>query len=154
FRLKTNSGTDTITDYSDNTDKIGFLGSAVTGGITFDTTIPNSVGQQLNSSDYHTRASVSQINTNDNDGVDVITNAQTTTQIQTSTGGNNSNNLYIIVFNSITNHGEIWFDTNWNDTANRIQVATLSNVTTLAGVTAITASDIVVYDTTLGPAGM
>ena len=60
----------------------------------------------------------------------------------------------MIVFNSTTSKGEIWFDTNWNDTANRVQVATLNNVTTLAGVTAITNTDIVVYDSTLGPAGV
>ena len=63
-------------------------------------------------------------------------------------------NTYAIVFNSTTGKGEIWFDTDWSNTANRVQVATLNNVTTLAGVTAITASDIVVYDSTLGPAGI
>ena len=58
------------------------------------------------------------------------------------------------MFNSTTGHGEIWFDTDWSTSGSRVQVATLNNVTSLAGVTAITNTDIVVYDGTLGPAGV
>ena len=154
FRLRTNGGTDTINDYTDNTDKIGFLGGAVTGGFTFGNTAASSAGTTLNANDLTTRNSISNINNNDDNQVDVIdSNAQTTTQITNDTG-NAGTNLYVIVFNSTTAKGEIWFDTDWSDTANRVQVATLNNVTTLAGIAAITASDIVVYDSTLGPAGV
>src|SRR5207237_1418386 len=89
----------------------------------------------------------------DDNHVDVISAAQTTSNITTNTGGS-ATNTYVVVFNSTTGKGEVWFDTDWSNTANRVQVATLSNITTLAGVTAITATDIVVYDSTLGPAGV
>ncbi|MBV7515346.1 VCBS domain-containing protein [Pseudomonas sp. PDM25] len=153
FRLRTNGGTDTITDYTDNTDKIGFLGGAVTGGVGF-TTVGSSSGTALLSADFQTRNSISNININDDNKIDVIdSSSQTTAQITTGTGGG-ATNTYVIVFNSTTGKGEIWFDTDWSNTASRVQVATLNNVTTLAGVANITASDIVVHDNTFGPAGI
>jgi Ca2+-binding RTX toxin-like protein len=152
FRLRTNSDTDTITDYTDNVDKIGFLKGG-TGGVNFGT-VASSGGTALAGGDFDTRNTISNINTNDDNHVDVINNSsQTTAQITGDTGGT-ATNTYAIVFNSTTGKGEIWFDTDWNNTANRVQVATLNNITTLAGVAAITASDIVVYDSTLGPAGV
>ena len=50
--------------------------------------------------------------------------------------------------------GEIWFDSDWHDTGSRVKIATLDNITTLAGITAITNTDIVVYDSTISPAGI
>ena len=47
--------------------------------------------------------------------------------------------------------GQIWFDTNWNDTGNRTLVATLSNITTFGQLTAINASDITVYSGAVDP---
>ncbi|WKY29861.1 VCBS domain-containing protein [Pseudomonas donghuensis] len=153
FRLRTNGGTDTITDYTDNIDKIGFLGGAVTGGVGF-TTAGSSAGTALLSADFQTRNSISNINNNDDNKIDLIdASSQTTSQITTGTGGG-ATNTYVIVFNSTTGKGEIWFDTDWSNTASRVQVATLNNVTTLAGVANITASDIVVHDSILGPAGV
>ncbi|MCE6981523.1 type I secretion C-terminal target domain-containing protein, partial [Pseudomonas frederiksbergensis] len=153
FRLRTNGGTDTITDYTDSTDKIGFLDGAGTGGVNF-TTVGSSAGTTLLATDFQTRNSINNINNNDDNKVDVIdANSQTTSQITTGTGGG-ATNTYVIVFNSTTGKGEIWFDTDWSNTASRVQVATLNNVTTLAGVANITASDIVVHDSTLGPAGV
>ena len=154
FRLRTNSGTDTITDYADNTDKIGFLGGAGTGGVNFTNTTATANGAVLNASDFTSRTSIANIQSTDDNHVDVISTAQTSAQIAATTAS--ANNLYVIVFNSTSGRGEIWFDSDWsnNTGADRIKVATLNNVTTLAGVTAITASDIVVYDSTLGPAGI
>jgi hypothetical protein len=154
FRLRTNGGNDKVTDYTDDTDKIAFLGSAVAGGFIFGNTTATSSGATISSNDFNTRNSISNINVNDDNQVDVInSSAQTTAQITGDLGGN-ATNLYVIVFNTTTGRGEIWFDTNWNDTTNRVQVATLDNVTTLAGVAAITASDIVIYDSTVAPAGV
>jgi hypothetical protein len=42
------------------------------------------------------------------------------------------------VFNSTTGRAELWYDTDWSDAANRVKLATLDNVTTLAGTVAIT----------------
>jgi VCBS repeat-containing protein len=152
FRLRTNGGMDTITDYTDNSDKIGLLGGAVTGGVGFQT-VGSSAGTTLLAADFQTRNTISTINNPDDNSVVVIQNAQTTSDITTSNPGN-ATNTYAIVFNSTTGKGEIWFDSDWNDVGSRVQVATLNNVTSLAGITAITASDIVVYDSTFGPAGV
>ncbi|UQR61116.1 VCBS domain-containing protein [Bradyrhizobium sp. C-145] len=154
FRLQTNGGTDVITDYTQGTDKIGLLGGAALGGVSFTNTSASAAGTTLNSGDFNnTRTSIAGINAADDNHVDVLTSSQTTSNITTNNGGA-ATNAYVIVFNSTTGHGEIWFDTDWSNTANRVQVATLSNIMTLAGVTAITNTDLVVYDSTLGPAGV
>ena len=74
----------------------------------------------------------------------MINAAQTATEIAAAT--NAATNSYVVVFNSTSGHGEIWFDTDWSSTGSRTQVATLDNITTLAQLTAITASDIVAYN--------
>ena len=150
FRLKSNGGVDAIADYTDGQDKIGFLdnGTTLGGSVNFANTVGSPVGTALNALDFdNTRTSVAALNAADNDQVVVLTNAQTTAQLSTGTaaGGTDPNNVYVIAFNSDTARGEIWYDTDWDDAAGRVQIATLSNVNSLAGVTAITASDIVVY---------
>ena len=155
FRLRTNSGTNTITDFTMGTDKIGFLdtGSTGSGSVNFANTTGTAAGTALNASDFLTHANVSDISNSDDNSIIEITNAQTTGAIQTTTisGGGSPINDFIVVFNSTTGRGEIWFDTDWSNTANRVQIATLDNVTTLAQLTAITASDIVVYNSAVDP---
>nr|QIG91066.1 hypothetical protein G6P99_00015 [Bradyrhizobium sp. 6(2017)] len=154
FRLRTDKGTDTITDYTDNTDKIGFLGGAVAGGFTFGNTVASSGGTTLSASDLTQRATISAISgANDDNQVIVITGSQNNSAITTTTVSG-ATNLYVIVLDSTTGKGEIWFDSDWGDTANRVQVATLNNVTTTAAVTAITNTDIVVYNGSVSPAGI
>jgi hypothetical protein len=75
----------------------------------------------------------------------------TTANILAGDAGDNATNTYVIVFNDELDIGQIWFDTNWNDTGNRVLVANLSNITTLAQLTAITASDIIVYNNAADP---
>jgi hypothetical protein len=61
----------------------------------------------------------------------------------------------VVIFNSETGRGEIWFDTDWSTAgAERVKVATLDNIINLAGVDALTAADFFVYNNTLGPAGV
>ena len=153
FRLRSNGGTDTITDYAAGagTDKIGLLGGAAAGGVSF-TTAASSAGTTLLAADFQARGTINQINNNDDNHVDVITGTQTTTLITTTVAGN-ATNTYAVVFNSTTNLAEIWFDTDWSNTANRVQVATLNGVTATQ-VAALARTDFVVYDSTLGPAGV
>ena len=149
FRLKSNGGFDAIADYTDGQDKIGFLdnGTPVGGSVNFANTVGSAAGTALSALDFDTRTSVATLVAADNDQVVVLTTAQTTAQLSTGTAAANTNpnNVYVIAFNSTTAKGEIWYDTDWDDAADRVQIATLSNVNSLAGVTAITASDIVVY---------
>ena len=152
FRLATNSGTDIIADYTDNIDKIGLFEGTGTGAVNF-TTNGNATGVALGSGDFISHSTIADITNSDDSKVIQITSTQTTSEIQNTIigGGNHPDSDYILVFNSTTGHGEIWFDSNWEDTAGRVQVATLNNVTTLTGLTAITNGDIVVYSGAADP---
>lgn len=72
--------------------------------------------------------------------MNIITGAQTTAEITTGTG-EAAANAVIVVFNSTTGKGEIWYDTDWSNAASRVQVATLDNIVTLAGVTALSTTN-------------
>ena len=156
FRLRTNGGSETITDFVDGTDRIGLFdsGSTGSGSVNFGNTAGSTVGNALNASDLTTRGSISAIDSaNDDNQVIVITSAQTQDQIENDVGSGSGtpDNLYVVVFNSDTGRGEIWFDTNWETSGGRSLVATLDNITTLAGVAALTAADFVVYSSATDP---
>jgi VCBS repeat-containing protein len=158
FRLTTTGGAGNvkkITDYTDNTDKIGLLDTGATGSgsVNFSNTVGSAAGTTLNAADFISRATVSAIGNGDDNKVILITSAQSTATITGTTisGGGSPDNNYILVFNSTTGRGEIWFDTNWENVENRVQIATLDNITTLGQLTAITASDIVVYNSATDP---
>lgn len=51
----------------------------------------------------------------------------------------------VLLFNTTTGRGEVWYDTDWNDAGTRTQLATLDNVTALTGVTALTNSNFVEF---------
>jgi hypothetical protein len=65
-----------------------------------------------------------------------ISGAQTTTNIIAA--GLTAVNAYVVVFNSTTGFGEIWYDDAWDTAAGRVQVATLTDVVTLVGLTNLT----------------
>ncbi|WP_143019444.1 beta strand repeat-containing protein [Mesorhizobium qingshengii] len=151
FRLSTSSGLDKINDYTDGTDKIGLLDTGATGSgsVNFANTTGTSAGVALNGSDFVSRTSIGNINTADDNHVISISAAQTATQIAAST--NQATDAYVLVFNSTTGRGELWFDSDWSSTGGRTQIATFDNITTLGGLTAITAADIVVYNSATDP---
>ena len=156
FRLATNAGgVKTITDYTDNTDKIAFFGngSGSGGSVDFDNTNGTAMGATLDSDDFVTRATVSAISNNDDNNIIRITTGQSQSVIEdTEIGGSGSpTNNYILVFNTDTQHGEIWFDSNWDSDSGRVKIATLDNVATLAQLNAITAADILVYSSAVDP---
>ena len=153
FRFATNSGSDIVTDYTDNQDKIAFFddGDDNGGSVNFGATTGSAAGTTLNANDFQTRATVDDIAGGDDDHVVRLTSAQTEAQITSDTGGSNSQDIYVLVFNSTTGKGEIWFDTDWDNTGNRVKIATLDNVTTLAQLNDITNTDIVVYNNGADP---
>lgn len=136
FRLTASTdGTVTVTDMTANEDLIS-IGNAIinpagTGAnAVFDTT------------DYQERANMSDIVVADTLHAIEIQNAQTTAQIQTqaiAAGG--ATDAVVVVFNSDTGKGEIWYDADWRDAAGRIQLATLDNIDTLAKLTALDFAD-------------
>ena len=86
----------------------------------------------LASADYiQTRSAISDMVAGDNNRVVEMQASLTTAQI--SGGGAQTSastvNAYVVVFNSTTGRGEIWHDSNWGDTAGRVQVATLDDIT-------------------------
>ncbi|POF31663.1 T1SS-143 repeat domain-containing protein [Roseibium marinum] len=155
FRLVYNTGTKTIVDYTDGTDKIGFLDTGpfvAPGSVNFKNTEGTAGGASLNSSDFKTASSIANMSSNFDYDVVRITTAQTTDQIQNDDPGSYTRvNNYVIVFNSDTGKGEIWFDVNWASTSGRYHVATLNNITSVAQLNNITASDIVVYSSAYDP---
>jgi len=74
------------------------------------------------------------------DGLAILQTAQTTAQITGTLSAAAAANNAIVVFNSSTGRGEVWFDTDWTTTADRVQIATLDNIVTLAGVTGLSAT--------------
>jgi T1SS-143 domain-containing protein len=157
FRLRTNGGSDTIEDYFDGTDKIGFFDNDSNnngGSVNFSNTNATTAGAELAANDFvGALASISDIVSQDQDVIR-LTGALTSSQIsggaaQVSSGA--ANNDYVIVFNSTTGRGEIWFDTNWSNTSNRSLVATLDSITTLEQLNAIGPNDIVAYDNAADP---
>ncbi|MEX0956670.1 MAG: tandem-95 repeat protein [Rhizobiaceae bacterium] len=156
FFLKWNAGSDSIVDFVSGTDKIGLLdnGTDASGSVNFSVT-GNANGTQLAAGDFQIRSEISDLNPNDDNKVVVIESAATESQITAQTfsgsGAAVRENIYVVVFNSDTGRGEIWFDANWNDTAGRVKVATLENFTTAAQVAAITVLDFVAYSATVDP---
>lgn len=124
-------GTDTITDFVRGTDIIELHDSII-----------DPVGAALDGETFEagdtvtTRNGVADIHANDDETIVILQTAQSTAQIQTIVGG--AANAVVVVFNSTTGRAEIWHDSDWSDAAGRVQLATLDNVTTLAGTVAIT----------------
>ncbi|KQU98707.1 hypothetical protein ASD12_20145 [Mesorhizobium sp. Root102] len=152
FRLATNTGMDTIKDFVVGTDKIGLLdtGSTGSGSVNFANTTGTSGGNALNVSDFSIRASISALTAGDSAHIVRIDAAQTSVQIAAATAAVAAN-TYVLVFNSTTGHGELWFDANWNDAAGRTQVATFDNITTLGQLTTLTSADFVVHNSATDP---
>ena len=76
FRLATNVGKDTIADFTQGTDKIGFLdtGSNGSGSVNFANTTGSLTGAALNASDFASRTSITNIQNGDDETVIVISN--------------------------------------------------------------------------------
>jgi hypothetical protein len=155
FRLQSNGGTDTITDFTDVglsfDDRIGFLDRGSAGGsgsVNFAHTTGSAFGNTLDDDDFTTHSSIAFISNSDDNMVIRITNSQSASTIQNTevSGSGSPTNDYVIVFNSTTNRGEIWFDSDWSSTANRVQVATLDNIHSLSDLNNISHVDIVAYN--------
>lgn len=133
-----NEGTDRITDFTVGTDKIG------TNFIAFAGTTATAAGATLNATDYEaTRNDITQIVAGDTLKVVELQTGLTTTQITSQLGA--AADALVLVFNSTTGKGELWYDADWSSTAARTQVATLDNVVDLAGVKSFTNTDFVEY---------
>ena len=129
-------GNVTITDFTDGNDLISIADAVINPAGT-------ASGNVYAAADYEQgRNGVADIVTADTLHVIELQTAQTSAQIQTTapvTGG--VTNAVVVVFNSDTGKGEIWYDADWTNAAGRVQLASLDNITTLAALIALTEAD-------------
>ncbi|WP_186766728.1 hypothetical protein [Puniceibacterium confluentis] len=140
FNAPAVNGLDNVRDFLAGTDKIGLLQNG--GGWNAAATAATANGQVLAVGDYvSTHLAITNILAANTNKVVELQSAQTTLQIANGIGG--AANAYVVVFNSTTERGELWHDTNWSNTADRYQVATFDGMTTLLQVQALTNADFV-----------
>lgn len=133
-----NEGTDRITDFTVGTDKIG------TNFIAFAGTTATQAGATLVATDYEAaRNDITQIVAGDTLKVVELQTGLTTAQITAQLGA--AADALVLVFNTTTGKGEMWYDTDWSDAASRTQVATFDNVVDLTGIKAFSNTDFVEY---------
>ena len=96
--------------------------------------------ERLGAANYEqTRNAISAISASDTNKVVEIQFDQTTTQIQSGMGG--AANAYVVVFNSSTQRGELWYDDNWSTAAGRVQLVTFDDMTAVGEITALNANN-------------
>ena len=133
-----NEGTDRITDFTVGTDKIGI------NFIAFAGTTATQAGATLVATDYEAaRNDITGIVAGDTLKVIELQTGLTTAQITAQVGA--AADALVLVFNTTTNKGELWYDNNWSSAAGRTQVATFDNVVDLVGVKAFSNTDFVEY---------
>ena len=99
FRLRSNTGADRVSDYTDDVDKIAFLDTSNNnnGSVDFGNTVGGAVGTPLNANDFDVRTSITNIQGTDDQQVVRINTAQTNDQITAGIGGNGSKSLCLRV---------------------------------------------------------
>ncbi len=133
-----NNSVDRITDFTVGTDKIGL------NQINFGNTTATQAGATLSTADYVTNVStVTTIGGGAANTVIELQTSQSTTDMTNNTGSAVA--AYVLVHNSTTGRGELWYDADWSTTANRSQITTFDNVTSLTGVQAFSNTDFVEY---------
>lgn len=134
-------GTDVITDFTAGTDRIAIANAIINPAGTADALL-SANGTVFAAGDYEAgRNGVANLVTGDTLKVVELQTSQTSTQIMTGLATGGVTNAVVVVFNSTTGRGEIWYDTDWQDVGARVQLATLDNVTTLTGVTNLANTD-------------
>lgn len=135
-------GTDSITDFTVGTDKVGIN----TNFVNFAGTTATQDGATLVAADYvDTRNDITGIVAGDASKVIELQTSLTTAQITSQLTGGAVANAFVLVHNSTTGEGELWFDTDWNDAGARVQLVAFDNVVELTGVQSFTNADFVEY---------
>ncbi|MDP1670608.1 MAG: hypothetical protein Q8L63_00830, partial [Alphaproteobacteria bacterium] len=138
FRVTGTNGTDVIKDFVKGVDKVGF------NTVDFTNTTATSAGAVLALADYvQNRNGVTDMGASDNKKVVELQSELSGTQISTDTGA--AIEAYVLVFNSTTNKGQLWYDSNWSDAGGRFTIATFDNVTDIVGVRLFSNTDFVEF---------
>lgn len=130
--------TDTVTDFQTGQDKVGL------NQFDFTNTTATQAGATLSATDYvDNRNDINAIGNGDAMKVIEIQSALTDSQITNDTGA--AVEAFVMVYNSTSGKGELWYDNDWSTSANRDKVVTFDNVVDLAGVTSFSNTDFVEY---------
>ena len=137
FRFSNWSGTDEIIDFVSDEDMIGL------NRADFANTTASSDGAVLSTDDYvENLQSIANMSTAESDTVVELQMGASQTQIETSTGS--ATDAYLMVFNTTSGKGELWFDTDWSNDG-RQHVATFDDIDSLVELTGFTNNDFVEY---------
>lgn len=139
FRISNFSGTDELQDFTSGDDKVGL------NQVDFGNTTATEEGAILNSEDYvENLQGIANMTGAEDEKLVELQTAASQTQIEDTTT-NTSLEAYVMVYNSTTEQGELWFDDDWADTNNRDHVATFDDVTSLTELTGFSNTDFVEY---------
>ena len=138
------NGTDVIIDFNAG-DQIAFLQGGATG-YTWNASGTSPSGENfstLSAADYiyHTGISTGseKVGTITNNKVAIISSEMTQSLMTTDRSAQNSN-AYLVVYNSTSGFGEIWYSANWSLTSGdgvRYKLVTFSNITSLSSLLAL-----------------
>jgi Ca2+-binding RTX toxin-like protein len=139
FRLaKYYNATDTITDFSKGTDKVGL------NQFDFGNTTEKQAGTTLSITDYvENRTAITSIGAADALKVIELQTSLSGGQIAADNGA--AVEAYVLVHNTTSGKAELWYDNNWSDAAGRNQIVTFDNVVDLVGVQGFSNADFVEY---------
>ncbi|MFC6640135.1 hypothetical protein [Sulfitobacter sediminilitoris] len=138
FRFSNFNGTSDITDFNTAEDRVGLQ------RIDFGNTNENSAGAVLDTDDYIENVqSIGALSSGEDNTVVELQTGASTSQITSSTG--NASNAYLLVFNTTTGKGELWFDSDWSNTTSRTQTAEFTNITELADLIGLSNTNFVEY---------
>ena len=148
FRFGTTSITQVITDFTDGTDFIAFRdGGGGLPAIQFANQTGTAAGIVLAVGNLgavtNTAGAGFASNSVNVSGV-AMTGAEIIAidDVDSTLGGDLT---YLVVFNSTTGKGEIWYDADWDAAGDTLKVATLDNITTVGGITALTEADFYLF---------
>lgn len=140
FRFVGDNSTDMLLDFTAGTDKIGFN----TTIFDLTNTTQTSEGATLSSDDYiENRNGITDIGSADDHKVIELQTGLSSGQISNDAGA--ASEAFVLVFNTTTSKGELWYDSNWGTSGGRTQVATLDTVDDLAGIQGLSNTDFVEF---------
>lgn len=141
FRFVGDNSTDLIVDFTAGTDQIGF-NTATT--INFSNTTATNAGATLSAADYiENRSAITALGASDDDKVVEMQAALSAGQVTSDVGA--AIDAFVLLFNSTTTKGELWYDSDWSNAGGRTQVATFDNVDDLVGIQGMSNTDFVEF---------
>lgn len=154
FRFTTQAGIDRVADFSDSLDFITLLGGVAPGGVSFSDSVGTAQGAALSAGDFNAVLTIADVlqGTQGDNSVFVVASTQGQAEIMAPVledGSVAALNAYVLVYNGDTNRAELYFDTDWSSSADRLLVSTFDGFITAQGIASpllnVTVDDFKVY---------